>query len=62
MHKNIYRIDIMNFEEDKLECLSVVDDSSFLCHKILGHVIFSMLNKLVPKKLIIGLLNRKVKT
>ncbi|XP_070036233.1 uncharacterized protein [Nicotiana tomentosiformis] len=44
-----------------LSCLSVVDDNAELWHRRLGHASFTLLNKLVKKDLVRGLLNSSFK-
>ncbi|XP_070031307.1 uncharacterized protein [Nicotiana tomentosiformis] len=58
---NIYIVDLSTLSENKLTCLSVLDNDPLLWNKGLGHASLSQLNKLVSKDLVIGLPNIKFK-
>jgi len=54
-HKNVYKVCISSLPQNKLICLSALNDDIMLWHKRLGHVSLSLLNKLVSKDLVVGL-------
>ena len=54
-HKNVYKVCISSLPQNKLTCLSALNDDIMLWHKRLDHVSLSLLNKLVSKDLVIGL-------
>jgi len=54
-HKNIYKVCISFLPQNKLTCLSGLNDDVMLWNKRLGHASLSLLNKLVSKDLVIGL-------
>lgn len=45
----------MSSPKNEFSCLNALDTDSFLRHKRLGHVSYSMLNKLITKDLVLGL-------
>jgi len=55
-HKNVYKVCISSLPQNKLTCLSALNDDIMLWHKRLGHASLSLLNKLVSKNLVVGLL------
>ncbi|XP_070032036.1 uncharacterized protein [Nicotiana tomentosiformis] len=69
--ENVYLIDGLKYSlisisqlcdrDNKLTCLSVLDNDPLLWHKRLGHASLSQLNKLVSEDLVIGLPNIKFK-
>jgi len=54
-HKNVYKVCISSLPQNKLTCLSALNDEILLWHKRLGHVSLSLLNKLVSMDLVVGL-------
>lgn len=52
--KSMYVADLDSISGDSLTCLSAVEDNAALWHRRLGHVSFSLLNKLVSKELVRG--------
>ena len=54
-HKNVYKVCISSLPQNKLTCLSALNDDIMLWHKRLGHASLSLLNKLVSKDLVVGL-------
>ncbi|XP_075097977.1 uncharacterized protein LOC142175290 [Nicotiana tabacum] len=59
--KNIYVTDFESLHNGDLTCLSAIDDDAELWHRRLGHESFSLLNKLVKKDLVRGLLESRFK-
>jgi len=55
-HKNVYKVCILLLPQNNLTGLSALNDDVMLWHKRLGHVSLSLLNKLVSKDLVVGLL------
>ncbi|XP_070047182.1 uncharacterized protein [Nicotiana tomentosiformis] len=55
-YKNIYVADFESLQNGDLTCLSVVDDDDELWHRRLGHASLTLLNKLVSKDLVHGML------
>lgn len=56
----MYKVDIRGLEKPLLKWLSGISDESNVCHKSLGHVSFSTINKLISKELVIGLPEGKI--
>ena len=54
-HKNVYKVCISSLPQNKLTCLSALNDDIILWHKRLGHASLSLLNKLVSRDLVVGL-------
>jgi len=54
-HKNVYKVCLSSLPQNKLTCLSALNDDIMLWHKRLGHANLSLLNKLVSKDLVVGL-------
>ena len=54
-HKNVYKVCISSLPQNKLTCLSALNNDLMLWHKRLGHVSLSLLNKLISKDLVVGL-------
>jgi len=54
-HKNIHKVCSYFLPQNKLTCLSALNDDIMLWHKRLGHASLSLLNKLVLKDLVVGL-------
>ena len=54
-HKNVYKVCISSLPQNKLTCLSALNDNIMLWHKRLGYASLSLLNKLVSKDLVVGL-------
>jgi len=54
-HKNVYKVCTSSFSQNKLTCLSALNDDIMLWHKRLSHASLSFLNKLVSKDLVVGL-------
>jgi len=54
-HKNVYKVCISSVLQNKLTCLSALNDDIMLWHKRLGHASLSLLNKLISKDLVVGL-------
>ncbi|XP_070047449.1 uncharacterized protein [Nicotiana tomentosiformis] len=59
--KNTYVVDLSILSDNKLTCLSVLDNDPLLWHNRLGHANLSQLEKLVSKDLVVGLPNIKFK-
>ena len=55
-HKNVYKVCISFLPQNNLTCLSTLNDDIILWHKRLRHASLSLLNKLVSKNLVVGLL------
>ncbi|XP_070013122.1 uncharacterized protein [Nicotiana sylvestris] len=51
-YKNTYVADFKTLQNGDLSCLKAVDDDVELWHRRLGHVSFSLLNKLIQKDLV----------
>ncbi|XP_070005337.1 uncharacterized mitochondrial protein AtMg00300-like [Nicotiana sylvestris] len=60
-YKNIYVADFESLQSGDLSCLKAVDDDAELWHIRLGHISFSLLNKLIQKDLVHGLPMSKFK-
>ena len=58
-HKNVYKVCISSLSQNTLTCLSALNDDAILWHKRLGHASLSLLNKLVSKDPVVGLLTIK---
>ncbi len=58
-HNNVYITYLSQIPQNSALCLSVVEDDQWLWHKRLGHVSFTLLNKLRTQDLVIGLPNIK---
>ena len=54
-HKNVYKVCNSSLPQNKLTCLSALNDDIMLWHKRLSHASLSFLNKLVLKDLVVGL-------
>jgi len=54
-HKNVYNVCISSLPQNNLTCLSALNDDVMLWHKRLSHASLPLLNKLVPKDLVVGL-------
>ncbi|XP_070048833.1 uncharacterized mitochondrial protein AtMg00300-like [Nicotiana tomentosiformis] len=51
-YKNIYVTDFESLQNGDIICLTAVDDDAELWHRRLGHISFTLLNKLVRKDLV----------
>jgi len=51
----VYKVCISSLPQNKLTCLSALNDDTMLRHKRLGHASLFLLNKLVSKDLVVGL-------
>ena len=49
-HKNVYQVCISSLPQNKLTCLSALNDDAMLWHKRLGHASLSLLNKIGFKR------------
>jgi len=58
-HKNVYNVCISSLPQNTLTWLSALNDDAMLWHKRLGHASLSLLNKLMSKDLVVGLLTIK---
>ena len=58
-HKNVYKVCISSLPQNNLTCLSALNDDTMLWHKRLGHASLSLVNKLVSKDIVVGLLTIK---
>jgi len=54
-HTNVYKVCISSLPQNKLTCLSALNDDTMIWNKRLGHASLSLLNKLVSKDLVVGL-------
>ena len=52
-HKNVYKVCISSLPQNKLTCLSALNDDIMLWHKRLSHASLSLLNKLISKDLVV---------
>ena len=53
-HKNVHKVCTSSFPQNKLTCLSALNDDIMLWHKRLGHASLSLLNNLVSKDLVVS--------
>ena len=53
--KNVYKVCNSSLPQNKLTCLSTLNDDVMLWHKRLGRASLSLLNKLVSNDLLVGL-------
>jgi len=54
-HNNVYKACVLSLFQNRLTCLSALDNDIMLWHKRLGHASLSLLNKLISKDLVVGL-------
>ena len=53
---NTYVVDLDSVPKSSLTCLSVIEDNPLLWHKRLGHARYTLINSLISKDLVRGLL------